>query len=74
MGPILVQDRCMSTESSERQYWYNTKTGEVEEGHRSRWTNLMGPYATREEAQHALEQAQRRNETWDEQDERWKRD
>jgi hypothetical protein len=33
----------------------------------------MGPYSTREAAQHALEQAQRRNESWEEQDERWKR-
>ena len=63
----------MSQESSTQQYWYNTNTGEVEEGpKRSSWTHLMGPYPTREAAQHALDQARRRTDTWDEQDEAWR--
>jgi hypothetical protein len=72
MCTILGQDRVMSEESTERQYWYNTETGEVEEGHRSRWTNLMGPYPTREAAEHALEQARQRNDAWEDEDADWR--
>lgn len=50
------------------QYWYNTKTGEVEEGHKSSWTNLMGPYPTRAEAEQALTTAKSRNEAWEAED------
>ncbi|UZN01714.1 SPOR domain-containing protein [Cellulomonas sp. S1-8] len=51
------------------EYFYNTRTREVEEGRNSDWSQLMGPYATREEAQHALDIARARNEEWDQQDE-----
>ncbi len=51
------------------EYYYNTRTHEVEEGRRSDWSQLMGPYATREEAEGALERAQARNERWEAQDE-----
>ncbi|HEV6954018.1 MAG TPA: SPOR domain-containing protein [Promicromonospora sp.] len=57
--------------SDDAQYWYNTETGEVEEGKRSSWTNLMGPYATRAEAQRALDSARARTESWDSEDEEW---
>lgn len=52
-----------------RTYWFNIVTKQVEEGHHSGWQDLMGPYATREAAEHALEQAAARNKVWDEQDE-----
>jgi purine nucleoside permease len=73
--PILRQDRCMSEENAAatNQYWYNTRTGQVEEGHRSGWTDLMGPYATREEAQAALDRARARTEAWDQEDDSWRR-
>jgi hypothetical protein len=58
---------------SDTQYWFNTATHEVEEGHRSSWTNLMGPYTTRAEAEQALSKAAARNQAWDEQDERDRR-
>ncbi|GAA2722603.1 SPOR domain-containing protein [Cellulomonas aerilata] len=58
---------------SETQYWYNTATREVEEGHKSSWTNLMGPYATRAEAEQALSRAAARNQAWDDQDARDRR-
>lgn len=51
------------------QYWYNTETGEVEEGHRSDWSKLMGPYPTADEARHALEKAKARTLAWDKEDE-----
>ncbi len=64
----------MSEENRARQYWYNTETGQVEEGsQRSSWTHLLGPYPTREAAQQALEQARRRTETWEAEDEEWRK-
>ena len=47
------------------QYWYNVRTHEVEEDAMSDWTQLIGPYATREEAEHALEKVKERNRAWD---------
>lgn len=40
-----------------KKYYYNLQTGEVEEGKRSSWDVRMGPYASYEEAAHALERA-----------------
>ncbi len=52
-------------------YWYNVRTGQVEEdAHTSRKDDLMGPYGTEEEARQALRTAQERTETWDEEDRR----
>jgi len=50
------------------EYFYNIRTHEVEEGRQSDWSQLMGPYATREEARQALERARARNDAWDAQD------
>lgn len=49
-------------------WWYNTATRSVEHGRRSPWEHRMGPYATRAEAEAALETAARRNEDWESQD------
>lgn len=57
-----------------REYWYNTKTGQVEIGRQSGWTDLMGPYATEEEARNALASAKARNEQFDEDEEAWEDD
>ena len=56
------------------EYWFNTQTGQVEEGRQSSWSHLMGPYATREQAQHALDTARSRAEAWDREDEEWRTD
>ncbi len=53
------------------EYFYNTTTGQVEEGRQSPNEERMGPYATREDAENALAIAAKRNEAWDEADERW---
>ncbi|WP_156382739.1 SPOR domain-containing protein [Sanguibacter sp. Leaf3] len=50
------------------EFYFNTKTREVEEGKPSSWTNRMGPYPTRDTAQKALQQADARTEAWDEAD------
>lgn len=53
------------------EYYFNTTTGEVEEGRQSPGVQLMGPYASREEASRALEIAEARNKAWDDEDEAW---
>lgn len=51
------------------EYWYNINTHEVEEDRLSDWSQLIGPYKTREEAEHALEKVRARNEAWEKDDE-----
>jgi hypothetical protein len=46
------------------EWYYNHKTGEVEEGPRSLGSDRDGPYATREEAERAPEIAQERARAW----------
>jgi len=48
-----------------KKFYYNLKTGQVEEGRQSSWTDLMGPYPTREAAEQALEIARARTREWD---------
>jgi hypothetical protein len=50
------------------EFYYNTETGQVEQGRQSSWTHLMGPYPTREAAQQALSTARSRSAAWDEED------
>jgi hypothetical protein len=45
-------------------YYYNLKTGEVEQGMLTGAPDRMGPYDTREEAQAAMAKAEDRNEAW----------
>jgi hypothetical protein len=55
------------------QFWFNTRTGQVEtDENKGQGKDLMGPYATREEAAGALDSARRRTEAWDEEDRRWR--
>lgn len=58
----------MSTE-----YWFNVRTGQVEEGAQSSWSQLLGPYPTREAASEALKRVQENNEAWDEETEERKK-
>lgn len=53
------------------EYYYNLETGEVEEGRVSEGLKRMGPYASREEAAHALTRAHQRNVAWEEEDRAW---
>jgi hypothetical protein len=39
--------------ADDEQWWYNTATGEVEQGAQSAWSDRAGPYRTREEAEGA---------------------
>ena len=50
-------------------WWYNHKTGEVEEGQQSLGSDRDGPFETREEAERAPEIAAERARRWREEDE-----
>ncbi len=46
------------------QWWYNHRTGEVEEGPQSLGSDRDGPYASRAEAERAPEIARERARQW----------
>lgn len=46
------------------EWWYNNKTGEVEEGPQSLAIDRDGPFATREEAERAPQIIAERARTW----------
>lgn len=54
--------------TQEKRYWYNVKTREVEDGPQSLSKDRIGPFATREEAESALQTYAARNRAWDEED------
>ena len=58
-------------EATMAEFWFNTVTGEVEEGRLSDWSQVLGPYPTREAAARALTSARTRSQAWDEADSRW---
>ena len=53
------------------EYWFNTKTNQVEEGKQSIAYYRIGPFATRAEAERAYELIKERNEKLDEEDQSW---
>ena len=53
------------------EFYFNIRTRQVEEGRQSDWSELMGPYPTREAAEQALETARANTERWDEEERRW---
>ena len=55
---------------ADQPFWYCLKHHTVETGERvCKAVHRLGPYATREEAEHALERVAERNEKWDAEDE-----
>jgi hypothetical protein len=69
-----MDDNAGGTTGHPREFWVNVVTGQVEEGRLSPAAERMGPYPTREAAQHAFDTAAARNDAWDEADRRWKDD
>jgi hypothetical protein len=51
-------------EDTEHQFWYNMRTGGVEQGFQSPSINRVGPFATYEEATHALEKLRENSAKW----------
>jgi hypothetical protein len=61
------------TMSEEPQFFFNIRTHQVEElAKKGQSKDLLGPYPTREDAEHALEIARARTEAWDEEERRWR--
>lgn len=54
----------------EETWWYNRRTGEVEEGPKSLSMDRLGPFSTREEASRANEIIAERAKHWAEEDAR----
>ena len=52
----------------EQRWWFCLRHKTVEPAAGCPGRERLGPYATREEAEHALETARRRTEEWDAQD------
>jgi hypothetical protein len=55
-------------EDVENEYWYNSKTGAVEQGFQSPAQDRIGPFATRDEAAHALDKLRENSAKWAEED------
>ncbi|WP_022884009.1 SPOR domain-containing protein [Glaciibacter superstes] len=55
-------------EDTEHQFWYNMNTGAVEQGFESPSIDRVGPFATRDEAAHALEKLRANSAKWAEED------
>ncbi|GAA4155755.1 hypothetical protein GCM10022286_05140 [Gryllotalpicola daejeonensis] len=52
----------------EKKWWYNDKTGAVEQGFVSPALQRIGPFNTREEAEHALDKLRENSAKWAEED------
>ncbi len=61
----------MERDDNAGEWFYNVRTGLVEHGRHSDWRDLLGPYASFEEAHRALEIAKERNAAWDGDDAEW---
>ncbi len=53
----------------EQEFWFNTKTGQVEVGKQTLAVYRIGPFKTRQEAEKAFEILRSRSERWQEEDE-----
>jgi hypothetical protein len=51
-----------------QQWWYNHKTGEVEQGRQSLGLHRDGPFDSAEEAARAPEIAKKRSQEWDDEE------
>ena len=51
-------------EAAMTEWWYNNKTGTVEEGPQSLGADRDGPYSSQEEAARAPQIARERSRTW----------
>jgi hypothetical protein len=60
------------SEEQNTEYWFNTKTKSVEVGKQTLAHYRLGPFATRQEAESALEILRSRSQAWTEEDEQEK--
>lgn len=64
-----MSKRDWGIEDPEETYWFNSKTGEVEDGPQSLAVYRVGPFKTREEAARAPQILAQRAREWNEEDE-----
>ena len=55
-------------QDAEHKYWYNLKTGQVEQGFLSPAPDRVGPFDTHAEAENALEKLRENSAKWAEED------
>ena len=55
---------------SETEYWFNTKTNQVEVGKQSFAIYRIGPFSSRTEAEQALKIVAAKSKDWNEEDDR----
>lgn len=55
---------------SETEYWFNTKTNQVEVGKQSFAVYRIGPFSTRAEAEQALKIVASKSKVWEDDDDR----
>ncbi len=65
---MAAKDKYGIEQDIEHRYWYNMKTGAVEQGFLSPAPNRVGPFDTFEEAEHALETLRANSAKWAEED------
>lgn len=65
-----MSKRDWGIDDPQETYWYNTRTGQVEDGPQSLSVDRIGPFSTREEASRAPEIVEERARKWAEEDAR----
>lgn len=63
-----MSKRDWGIDDPQETFWYNTRTGEVEDGPQSLSVDRIGPFATREEAARGPEIVAERAKKWAEED------
>lgn len=63
-----MSKREWGIEDPSETYWYNSRTGDIEEGPQSLSVDRIGPFATRDEAARANEIVAERARAWREED------
>ena len=61
---MTLEDAAMNSAGDNAQWWFNTRSGEVEFGLLTASVYRIGPFASREEALGALDTVRRRAEEW----------
>ena len=64
-----MSDSPLDSSGVPEEFWYNLKTGHVEFGKLSPASYRVGPFSTREEAEHALETLKKRTQKWEAEEE-----
>ena len=67
---MTLEGPRINSDGSPTHWWFNTKSGEVEQGLISKSIDRIGPFDTREEALRALDTVRQRSAEWAKSEER----